>query len=651
MCGFAGFLDCSLSLNSTELANIARDMADTLSHRGPDDFGHWVDSSVGIALSHRRLSIIDLSSHGHQPMHSIGGRYVIAYNGEIYNFCELKELLEQQGCVFRGHSDTEVLLAAIEIWGIDQALNRIVGMFAFSLWDKENRVLTLARDRLGEKPLYYGWQHKSFVFASELKALKAHPEWQGEIQRNSVALLMRHGNIPAPYSIYNNILKLMPGTILRVPTTLSPGVLPEVQTYWSAKQVAELGQDKLLTLSPEEATDNLDSLLRDTIRGKMIADVPLGVFLSGGIDSSTVAAMMQAESHQPIKSFSIGFHEEGYNEAEYSKAVARHLGTDHTEIFVTSDQALAVISRLPTLYDEPFSDPSQIPTFLVSELTREHVKVALSGDGGDELFGGYNRHVLGKTIWDRIAWLPRSIRYPVARFIHMFPPRLWDQIFTAMGLRLFAKTNQQLFGEKLHKLADAFTASSSEEMYSNLVSHWKQPSDLVLNSAEPLTLLTNPHLWANLPDFSQRMMFLDMVSYLPDDILTKVDRASMGASLETRVPFLDHRIVEFAWRLPLSMKIRDGQGKWLLRQVLYRYVPKTLMDRPKMGFGVPIDSWLRGPLREWAEELLDESRLRREGFFRPSIVRQKWAEHLSGQRNWQYCLWDVLMFQSWLENA
>lgn len=639
MCGIAGFWGTTPDPDGT-----ARRMADSLRTRGPDDAGAWSDADAGITLVHRRLAILDLSAAGHQPMHSSGGRYVIVFNGEIYNHLDLRQRLEERA--WRGHSDTETLLAAIEAWGIETALRLATGMFALALWDSEHRKLLLARDRLGEKPLYYGWQGDNFLFGSELKALRVHPGFQGEINRDALALFMRHNAVPAPYSIYQGIYKLPPGTWL----TLKPGEREaRPQQYWSVREAAEAGQKSPFAGSDSEACAALDTVLRQAVAGQMLADVPLGAFLSGGVDSSTVVALMQAQSARPVRTFTIGFNEAGYNEAEHAHAVATHLGTEHTELYVTAEQAMAVIPRLPALYDEPFADSSQIPTFLVSELARRHVTVSLSGDGGDELFGGYNRYFWAARIWQRIGWLPTTLRAALAGMLTTLPPSLWNQAFKGLARFLPAGWRYANPGDKLHKLAEILAVRSPEEIYLGLVSHWKQPADMVLGAREPATVLTDSAQWAALPDFESRMMYLDQMTYLPDDILTKVDRAAMGISLEARVPLLDHRLVEFAWSLPLPMKIRHGQGKWLLRQALYQYVPQALIERPKMGFGVPLDVWLRGPLRLWAESLLDETRLRREGFFNPEPIRLKWAEHLSGRRNWSYYLWDVLMFQSWSE--
>jgi asparagine synthase (glutamine-hydrolysing) len=581
-------------------------------------------------------------------MVSSDGRHVIVFNGEIYNFRVLRANLEALGIRFRGYSDTEVLLAAIGEWGIDQTLDRANGMFAFALWDRGDRCLHLARDRVGEKPLYYGWVGGDFVFASELKALRAHPHWRGEVDRGALTLLLRHNYIPAPYSIYQGIRKLPPGHRL----ALSPSAgLDRESTrpvpYWDARAVAEMGVRTPFRGTVEEAADELDALLRDAVRLRLEADVPVGAFLSGGIDSSVIVAMMRQESGQPVRTFSIGFHEAAYNEAHYAKAVAEHLGTEHTEFYVTPREAMKVIPRLPEIFDEPFSDSSQIPTFLVSEMTRRHVTVSLSGDGGDELFGGYNRYFLGRSLWNKIGWMPAAARARVAAAIRAVGPARTGRMLGAVQAALPARLRNP--GDKLDKLAEILAEPDSCGFYRGLVSHWKRPEKIVIGGYELPTMLTDRAAWARLDGFTQRMMCLDLISYLPDDILVKVDRASMAASLESRIPLLDPRLIEFAWRLPLDMKIRNGQGKWLLRQVLYRYVPARLIDRPKTGFGVPIDSWLRGPLREWGEALLDEARLRREGFFEAAPIRVKWEEHLSGRRNWHYYLWDVLMFQAWLE--
>ena len=604
-----------------------------------------MDPETSLGLVHRRLSIIDLSPAGHQPMASVCDRYIIAFNGEIYNHSELRQSLVHTN--WRGHSDTETLLAAIATWGLEAALKQCVGMFAFALWDRKTKCLTLARDRLGEKPLYYGWLGDVFLFGSELKALKAHPAFRTEIDRDALTLFLRHNAIPAPYSIYQGIHKLPPGTFLQLYVGQKD---TRPVAYWSARQVAEAGQRNLFRGSDSEAGAELERLLGRAIHGEMVADVPLGSFLSGGIDSTTVVALMQAQSTRPVKTFTIGFHEEGYNEADQARAVARHLGTEHTELYVTPQDAMDVIPSLSAIYDEPFADSSQIPTYLVSRLARQHVTVSLSGDGGDELFGGYNRYFWARNLWRRLGWMPRPLRAAVAGVLTTVPPSSWNTAFQKLERWLPARLRYANPGDKLHKAAQILAVRSPEEIYLGLVSHWKHPAQLVRGSHEPQTLLTDPSRQAVLPDFEHSMMYLDTATYLPDDILTKVDRAAMSVSLETRVPLLDHRLVEFAWTLPLDMKIRHGQGKWLLRQVLYRHVPQSLMERPKMGFGVPIDQWLRGPLKPWAAALIEPAQLMREGIFDPVPIQRKWLEHQAGVRNWSYYLWDVLMFQAWMEN-
>jgi len=655
MCGIAGLIDIRRQLGGDGLRAAALAMSDALRHRGPDDSGTWTDTQSGLAFGHRRLSIIDLSPAGHQPMISHDGRYVICYNGEIYNFADLRRDLETKGAPFRGHSDTEVLLAAIDAWGVAGALKRCNGMFAFALWDRAERSLILARDRLGEKPLYFGWAGGAFLFGSEMSALAAWHDFAPEIDRGALALSLRHNYIPAPYSIYKSIYKLPPATILTLTPDMQikdPGLealARRFESYWSARAAAEQGIAEPFTGSDSEAIDALESCLKAAVDSRTVSDVPIGAFLSGGIDSSAVVALMQAQSARPVKTFTIGFHEAGFNEAEHAKEVAAHLGTDHTELYVTPREAQDVIPKLPEMYDEPFADSSQIPTFLVSQLARRDVTVSLSGDGGDELFGGYNRYFWAETLWRKIGWVPAPGRQAISKILTSAAPQTWQRLFDMAKPVMPTRLRQERAGEKLHKLAQILTTNGQEALYMRLLSHWTEPTDIVLGSSEPTTTLTDPVRWAQLESFTARMMYLDTVTYLPDDILTKVDRASMAVSLEARVPLLDHRAVEFAWRLPLHMKVRDGQGKWALRQVLERYVPRKLFDRPKMGFGVPIDTWLRGPLRDWAEALLDESRLRREGFFDPAPIRRLWSEHLSGRANWQYHLWDVLVFQAWHE--
>lgn len=657
MCGIAGFLGFPRTLAASD---VLRSMTAAIVRRGPDDEGYWLDAEREVGLGHRRLSIVDLSPNGHQPMASADGRFVIAFNGEIYDFMEVRAELEATGLAptWRGHSDTEVVLAAIGAWGVERALQRFTGMFAFALWDRSERRLVLARDRIGEKPLYYGWAPDTFFFASELKALRRWPGWQPEIDRGSVALLMRHNYVPAPYSIYRRVFKLEPGSFVSVtlddvrhgPAEDARAPLP-IRRYWSLRDTVDSAAGSRFAGSDRDATDELEHLLRASVRRQMVADVPLGALLSGGVDSSTVVALMQMQSTVPIRTFTIGFDEDAYDEAEHARAVAKHLGTNHTEHYVTAAEAMSVIPDLPTLYDEPFADSSQIPTYLVSRIARSDVTVCLSGDAGDELFGGYNRYFVGRRIWDRIGWIPAGLRKHASRLITRLPPDRWDRMFARLGPVLPRMARQRSPGDKLHKLAEILDAPGPADFYRGLVSHWRNPEAVVVNSREPATILDLPEQWPQLDDFTELMMFLDSVSYLPDDILVKVDRAAMAVSLETRVPFLDQAVVEFAWRLPLAKKVRKGVGKWLLREVLYRHVPRELIERPKMGFGVPIDSWLRGPMRDWAEALLDERRLRNEGWFHPAPIRAAWTSHLSGRRNYQYLLWDVLMFQAWLETA
>jgi asparagine synthase (glutamine-hydrolysing) len=652
MCGFVGFLGSTPFQARGEHQALLKRMSDAIIHRGPDDAGAWSDGEHGIALGHRRLSIVDLSPAGHQPMASSGGRYVIVFNGEIYNHALLRKELEAgaKAPSWRGHSDTETLLAGFDAWGVQGTIERAIGMFAFAVWDRQTKALTLGRDRLGEKPLYYGWQGRGknavFLFGSELKALRAHPAFEHVIDRGSICLQMRLSYIPAPHSIYRGIAKLPPGCLLSVSASRPE---PRLSTYWSAEQHMSGGVARPFTGSAHQAVDQLETLLKDAVGAQMMADVPLGAFLSGGIDSSTVVALMQAQSARPVKTFSIGFHEAGYNEAEYAKAVARHLGTDHTELYVSAAQAQSVIPQLQSIYDEPFSDSSQLPTFLVSQLARQHVTVSLSGDAGDELFCGYNRYRFAAKLWKTLRAVPLPMRRLAARGITGVSVDAWSAMAGRLAPFLPASMRFPNAGDKLHKGAHVLASARLHDLYLGLVSHWDDPAALVIGATEPSTLLRGNTPALSGLDGIEQMMALDLLTYLPDDILVKVDRAAMRVSLETRVPFLDHRVVEFAWCLPQSMKLRDGASKWALRQVLHRYVPKALFERPKMGFGVPIGDWLRGPLRDWSESLLDEARLRREGFFDPVALRKKWHEHLSGQRNWQYHLWDVLMFQSWIE--
>jgi asparagine synthase (glutamine-hydrolysing) len=657
MCGLTGFWQSKNFSKSTASA-IALQMANRIVHRGPDDSGVWVDEDSNLALAHRRLAIVDLSPAGHQPMVSGSERFVIVFNGEIYNHLGLRDELEQippnpplikGGAVrWRGHSDTETLLACFETWGIEATLKKTVGMFAIALWDKQEKVLTLARDRMGEKPLYYGFQNNTFLFGSELKALKAHPDFIGDINRDVLCLYLRHCYIPAPYSIYKGLHKLLPGTYLQIPltqdfnplTTLTP--IP----YWRLEDVAKNGLAQPFVGSETDAVAALDAQLKQSIGLQMMADVPLGAFLSGGIDSSTIVALMQAQSNRPVKTFSIGFTEAAYNEAHYAKAVATHLNTDHTELYVSPADCVQVIPRLGRMYDEPFADSSQIPTFLVAQMASEQVTVSLSGDAGDELFCGYNRYLLADK-WNKVAKVPFGLRRNAGRLINKVGPAKWESIFKQAAKFATLPNNMH---EKIAKLAMQLeSANHPEDLYYSLVSQIAYPEQLVITAKEPESWLTKTGLNQSFSDPKLHMMYLDAMTYLPDDILVKVDRAAMAASLETRVPFLDQHIIELAWSLPMSMKLRDGETKWLLRQVLYQYVPKQLIERPKAGFGIPLGEWLREPLREWVEGLLNEIRLQQEGFFKASLVRELWQEHLSGKHNHQILLWNVLMFQAWLE--
>jgi asparagine synthase (glutamine-hydrolysing) len=657
MCGLTGFLG-RYNASALTVATLLVGMTERISKRGPDSTDVWHDESTGIGLGHRRLAIVDLSPAGAQPMHSADGRLVIAFNGEIYNHLKIRTELELAGLAptWRGHSDTETLLAAVQAWGLEAALKKMIGMFAFALWDKQALTLSLARDRLGEKPLYYGWQghgnERTFLFGSELKALKAHPSFVADIDRGALCLFLRHNYVPAPYSIYKGIFKLEPGCFLTVSLAQTE---PTIVKYWDAAEIARTGVAKPFDGTPDRAVDALELLLKDAVQQQMMADVPLGAFLSGGVDSSTVVALMQAQSSRPVKTFTIGFNEDEYNEAKHAKAVAQYLGTDHTELYVAPQQAMEVIPLLPSLYCEPFADSSQIPTFLVSQLARQQVTVSLSGDGGDELFAGYNRYQLTAQLWRKLSWLPTPLRSVAANIMRAVPPQTWTAAATWLP---GVKRHPALagLGDKLHKAAGVLASHSVDELYLGLVSQVQTPTNWVKGiggalAVEPPTTLTGNRPALDGLNDVERMMLLDAVSYLPDDILCKVDRAGMGVSLEGRVPFLDHRVFEFAWSLPLNYKLRDGQTKWPLRQVLYRYVPKELIERPKMGFGIPLHDWLRGPLKDWAENLLDASRLEKEGYFYAAPIRAMWAEHLSGSHNRDGQLWSVLMFQAWLDES
>jgi asparagine synthase (glutamine-hydrolysing) len=644
MCGIAGILAHPGRPVATD-PDAVRRMGDAIAHRGPDDRGEWIEAEQGIALAHRRLAVVDLSAAGHQPMRSHCGRYVVVYNGEIYNHPELRAGLGE--LPWRGHSDTETLLALFSRHGVVESLPLLVGMFALAVWDRDARTLTLARDRMGEKPLYWGrLGEEGIAFASELRALQAHPGWRGEVDRDALALLMRHNCIPAPHSIWRGIHKLEPASWLSLKRD---GSITQGR-YWDLAQRSLQAMAAPLRLSDAEATDRLEQMLGETLRGQMLADVPLGAFLSGGVDSSTLVALMARQSAHKVRSFCIGFDDGATSEAEHARAVARHLGTDHTELIVGPGDALALVPQLPKLYDEPFADSSQMPTLLVAQMARRHVTVALSGDAGDELFAGYNRYLIADRLWQRLQRLPLGLRRGLAAAIRGASPATWDALLAAPQRLLPAARRHRDVGAKLHKLArDVLPAADVKALYRALTSHWAEPTALVIGATEPATWVDSPALAAHWRDALAGMTITDQLTYLPDDILVKVDRAAMAFSLETRAPFLDHRLVEFAWGLPRHMKIRDGQTKWLLRQVLYRHVPRALIERPKQGFAVPLEAWLRGPLRDWAEALLAPERLRCEGYFAIAPVRQAWEQHLSGRRNRAHELWDVLMFQAWLQ--
>ncbi len=648
MCGVAGFVDFSRATGREAGEQVAARMAGAIAHRGPDDAGVWSDPAAGVFLAHRRLSIVDLSPAGHQPMASASRRFVIAFNGEIYNHAALRRRLESEGRApaWRGHSDTEVLLAAVEAWGLVPALERFVGMFSFALWDEQGRELILARDRAGEKPLYWGRGGSVLLFGSELRALRAHPAFRADVDREALALFLRHSCVPAPHSVYAGIAKLEPGTFVRI-----DGATGQVRKewYWSAHTVALAAQADPWRGSDAEAADELERLLGDAVAQQLVADVPVGAFLSGGIDSSTVVALAQAKSSQPVRTFTIGFEEEAYNEAKYARAVARHLGTAHTELYVSHAEAEAVVPQLPGIYDEPFADASQIPTFLVARLARGQVTVSLSGDGGDELFAGYDRHVLVSRLWRVESSLPRAVNSAMACGLRAVGPRAGNRLGRQLSAWMPRSQGAERMGERLYKLSNTLRATSPEDIYRNWVHHWLEETVVIGAEDAPFVRREPQRGQPRFKTTVEEQAWLDFIGYLPDDILVKVDRAAMAVGLESRVPLLDHRVIEFAWCLPLAMKVRAGTSKWLLRQVLHRHVPGELVDRPKMGFAIPLAAWLRGPLRDWAEALLDESRLTREGYFHPAPIAARWREHIAGSRNWEHWLWDVLMFQAWLE--
>jgi asparagine synthase (glutamine-hydrolysing) len=636
MCGIAGFL--SAQPGPQEPQRILDAMVLSVSHRGPDDRGVWFDRDAGVGLGHRRLSIVDLSADGHQPMISAAQRYVIVFNGEIYNFRDLRAELLTLNQQFRGHSDTEVLLTAIETWGLEPTLQRCNGMFAFVLWDRAERQLHLARDRIGKKPLYYGWIGKTLVFGSELKAFFAHPQFELQVDPGSLALFLRHGYVPGPWSILKRVYKLPPGSsiTLRTADAASGGVnhdpLSTARRYWDAREVVTSALANPIRDSVDVTLERLDALLRDAVATRLYADVPLGAFLSGGIDSSLVVALTQAQLTRPVQTFSIGFHDSKHDEAPHARAVANHLGTDHTELYVTGESALQLVPELPRLFDEPFADSSQIPTCLVARLARQSVKVALSGDGGDELFAGYVRYQRALRVWNLHNAVPRPARQLLSKLLH-------------------SHADREARVSKLAKVAAELQAQSPADVYLNRMSRWRRPQAVVLDGKEHPTPFTTEALHLPVDDVAHSLMYLDLVTYLPEDILAKVDRATMAVGLEARAPLLDYRVIELAFRIPTQYKLRDKQQKWILRQLLRRYLPDTLIDRPKSGFGAPVGVWLRGPLRSWAEALLEPQRMQREGYLAPAPVTAIWNDFLGGQRKWHTHLWNVLMFQAWLEWA
>lgn len=644
MCGINGFLT-SIDGKELDLVNVLHDCTNKIIHRGPDSDGYWVDKNNGIYLGHRRLSIVDLSPSGAQPMLSSDRRYIICLNGEIYNHLDLRnELLNENKTIpWKGSSDTETLINCFEVWGIETTLIRTTGMFAFALWDSHTNELTIGRDRFGEKPLYYGWQDRTFFFSSELKSIRYNSLFKSEIDRNALGLYVKYAYVPAPHSIYKDVYKLTPGSFLTVSLNSR---ISKPSIYWSSLDEMVDGYEKPFIGSKDQAVEKLNKVLVNAVQKQMMADVPLGAFLSGGVDSSLVVAVMQSLSDKPIKTFTIGFQEDSYNEANHAMKVAEHLGTDHSELYVTEKDALDIIPELPSFYDEPFADSSQIPTYIVSKLASESVTVSLSGDAADELFGGYNRYLLASNLWSKISFLPFGLRLVFSKLITCIKPNTYNSLFKYLSFGTF---NQRNIGDKIHKAISILPSSNYMELYDRIISSWYNPSSIVIGIEDRHSLQLSAPKQISKFDPISKMMAMDLITYLPDDILCKVDRAAMATSLETRVPFLDHSVMQFAWSLPRDYKIYGNISKWVLREILYKYVPKKLIERPKMGFGVPIDIWLRGELRDWAEKLLNEDRLLQEGYFNPGPIRQKWEEHLLGKRNWQHQLWVILMFQAWLE--
>jgi len=650
VCGICGFFNPHRLTSKEWMQSVSHRMTDALVHRGPDDVGVWTDTKTGVALGHRRLSIQDLSSEGHQPMTSACDRFVMSYNGEIYNFNELRKELEHHGFQFRGHSDTEVLLGAITEWGVEKTLKQIIGMFAFALWDKEQESLTLVRDPVGKKPLYYGWCNNTFLFGSELKALRAHPIFDLPIDPDALGLFIKYSWVPAPFCIYKGIRKLPPGHLMTInsKSTLE-NTIP--RSYWSARTVAENGEQTPFTGSLEDAADELEKLLQNTVGCRMIADVSLGALLSGGFDSTMVVSMMQSMSTRPIKTFSIGFWESEYNEAQHAQDIARHLGTDHTELYISPKDALAVIPELPKIYDEPFADSSQIPTLLLSKLARKEVQVALSGDGGDELFAGYTKYPECLKRWETWGNRPLWVRQRLADAMTSIGQASWSLLGSSKNLETGEIPKWQKFFGRIEKKSRWIPAASPVDLVARRHARCRRIQDYVLHAEDTNCLLTNSRDWAAVSNPVQGMMHLDFVTFLTDDILVKVDRASMSVSLEVRCPLLDTRLIEFAWSLPLSMRLNGRKGKIVLRKVLERYVPRELTERPKMGFAVPVSDWIKGPLRNWAEHLLNETRIREQGLLVPKAVHRIWQQHLSGWQDHDTLLWSLLMFQAWHEES
>ncbi len=647
MCGITGWLDFNVPWPKEKSQNLIEAMCLAIVHRGPDSWGSWISADGACVLGHRRLAIVDLTPTGYQPMQSHSGRWQISFNGEIYNFSEIRALLEKESQYrWRGTSDTEILLEAVEAWGVEKTLELLDGMFVFAAWDLQKRELWLARDRLGEKPLYYGIFGSTLIFGSELKAIKENPHFNSQISRTAIGLLMRYSYIPVPYTIYSGVNKLPPAHFTKIHASDSNQILMDTKCYWDIAQVAKTRVSNPLSTSFDENVNSLDLLLKASVSERMLADVPLGAFLSGGVDSSLVVALMQAQSSRPVKTFSMGFEFSEYDESPWAKAIAKHLGTDHTEMIVTAKQAMGVIPKLATMYDEPFADSSQIPTFLVSQLARKHVTVSLSGDAGDEFFGGYTRYFMAAGLWNKFGSIPYPMRMGLAQLIDTVPGSFWN----ACGQVLPQKKAASRPAEKAKKFVKLLKSRQGGEAVLSFVSQWMEPWEMVANTEPEPKYYSLPQGFESW-SLEERFMLMDMQHYLTDDILVKVDRAAMAVSLETRVPFLDRDVMEFAWSLPLSHKISEGEGKVILKKLLAKYVPEKLFVRPKMGFGIPLEHWLRGDLRDWAEGLLEPERMRSQGFLNVEMVRKTWERHILGEGEMQHKLWPILMLQAWLESS